>query len=447
MGATGPAAGTRIVERAGESPTLVLDRTRLAVTSGPDEGREMVVDRPSLRVGTAEDSDLILSDETISARHFELHWTEAGCLLRDLGSTNGTRVDGYRVGEIYLPRTARIVVGNTELTFESLGDEVRIPISRRTNFGELLGHSPAMRAAFAALERVARTESTVLLYGESGTGKELAARGLHDSSARSDGPFVVFDCGVANENLIASQLFGHARGAFTGAVEARQGVFESADGGTLVLDELGELPLALQPTLLRALETRTIQRVGETTTRAVDVRFVACTNRNLDEEVRAGRFRQDLFFRMSVISIRLPPLRDRLEEIPRLARHFLTKLGGEAAPDIPPSTMKLLLAHSWPGNVRELRNFVERFLALGELDALDPLAKASPEAGVPAPDPSLTALPFHEAKQLCTDRFERDYLKRLLEKHGDNLSEAARVSGLSRQSCYRLMHKHGLRVD
>lgn len=421
---------------------LVVRPSALEVIEGPDAGRNVEVAGETITVGTGDANHLVLSDPAVSSRHFEIGVTDSGHLLRDLGSTNGTMVDGYRVGAVYLPDDAEVVVGRTRLRYRVLERELEIALTARTNFGQLLGHSVAMRAAFAVLERAARSDATVLILGESGTGKELAARGVHESSPRKDGPFVVFDCGAAAPTLVESQLFGHARGAFTGAHEARAGVFEEANGGTLVLDELGELPLELQPKLLRVLESRTLQRVGEAKPRSVDVRFVACTNRNLEEEVRAGRFRQDLFYRLSVISVRLPPLRERKEEIPRLIRHFASKLRIDDPPDIPPSLAAMLRNHDWPGNVRELRNFVERWVVLGDVD---PTALSLPQ-GTPTPSEELPIdLPFHEAKQRWTEQLERAYLTRLLAAHGDNISEAARAAGLSRQSCYRLMEKHGLR--
>ncbi len=441
-----PAApGTRLISQPGRAPVLVLHPSRLEVIEGPDAAKAIDIGSESVKVGTAPDNHLVLSDSAVSAHHFEILVTSAGRLLRDLGSTNGTVVDGYRVGSIYLPDDTEIAVGHSRLRCCMLEQEVQVPLTTRTNFGQLLGHSAVMRAAFAVLERAARSDATVLITGESGTGKELAARALHEASDRKDGPYVVFDCGAAAPSLLESQLFGHTKGAFTGAHEARAGVFEEAHGGTLVLDELGELPLDLQPKLLRALETRSVQRVGENRPRTVDVRFVACTNRNLQEEVRAGRFRQDLYYRVSVVTVRLPPLRERKEEIPRLVRHFASQFRADSPSDIPPSLAVMLENHDWPGNVRELRNFVERMVVLGDLDPstwvndcpAPPLPSAVEEPPV--------HLPFHEAKQHWTERFERAYFTRLLAAHGHNISEAARAAGLSRQSCYRLMEKHGLR--
>jgi DNA-binding NtrC family response regulator len=438
------APGTRLLTRPGRDPVLLLRPSVLEVIEGPDAGTSAEMQSETLTVGTDQRNRLVLTDATVSARHFEITALPSGRVLRDMGSTNGTTVDGYRVGEVHLPEVAEVTAGQTRLRFRVSSEEVEIALTSRTNFGALLGHGPAMRAAFAVLERAAKTDVTVLVMGESGTGKELAARALHENSSRKEGPYVVFDCGAAASTLLESELFGHARGAFTGAVEARAGTFEEASGGTLVLDEIGELPLSLQPKLLRALEARTVQRLGEHKPRAFDARFVACTNRNLHEEVKAGRFRQDLFFRLSVVSVRLPPLRERKEEIPRLVRHFLSQLRAQDPPDVPPSLSRMLETHDWPGNVRELRNFVERMVVLRDLDPSTLLATAAYGDVEPPVDGIPTHLPYHEAKQQWTDRLERAYLAALLASHGHNISEAARAAGLSRQSCYRLMEKHGL---
>ncbi|MCC6873864.1 MAG: sigma 54-dependent Fis family transcriptional regulator [Sandaracinaceae bacterium] len=433
-------AATRVLSRSDGAAALALRSAKLVVIEGRDRGREASLGASVFRVGGAEDNDLVLSDDAVSRHHFEIAAHDDGFVLRDRGSTNATTISGLRVREAFLESGAEIACGRTRLRFEIASEEQEVPISRRTNFGALLGHGPAMRAAFAVLERAAKTEMTVLLLGESGTGKELAARALHDASPRKDGPYCVLDCGAAAPTLIESQLFGHARGAFTGADQARAGVFEEASGGTLVLDEIGELPAELQPKLLRAIEQRTICRLGEAQPRSVDVRFIACTHRNLEEEVRQGRFRQDLFFRLSVLSVRLPPLRERREEIGRLVRSFLAQLGAER--EISESMIAALQSHDWPGNVRELRNVVERMVALSDLGPEHWMPRGASTAAAP-PDASLA---FHEAKQRCIDAFERSYFARLLELHGDNVSEAARVAGLSRQSCYRLMQKHGLRT-
>ncbi len=431
--------GTRLIERAGAAPVLWVRKSRLVVTRGPDKGKEAAFTGATMTIGTSPACDVVLSDPTVSSHHLELRLDEEGCLLRDHASTNGTFVAGMRVREVYLEDGAQIVAGETTLRLKLLDGHVEIPLSPHHRFGALIGGSPVMRAAFAILERAAATDSTVLIEGESGTGKELAARAVHEASARHDGPYVVCDCGAVTATLAESLLFGHARGAFTGAVETRTGVFEEASGGTLVLDEIGELPLDLQPKLLRAVESRTVTRVGETQARPVDLRLIACTNRNLDAEVHAGRFRQDLFFRLSVIAVRLPPLRDRRDDLAPLIQHLLA-----GRPALPRHVVDLLAGHRWPGNVRELRNVLERLTVLPDLDPttlLDGVAERD------ADQPAEVTLPYHEAKQRQLERFERAYLEHLLELHGGNISEVSRVAGLSRQTCYRLMHKHGIRTD
>ncbi len=453
-GAMSGTNGTRLIERPGADPTLGVREARVSWMTDASDAAVSRIGLTAIVLGSSQEADLVVGAPTVSARHVELRMVERGCLVRDLGSRNGTFVDGMLVTECTLTKSTLLRLGDAVVSVTLGEGEDEVPLSRSTNFGELLGHGPAMRSVFAVLDRAARTDTTILLLGESGTGKELAARAIHARSPRAEGPLVVFDCAAVAPTLVESQLFGHARGAFTGATEARPGVFEQASGGTLVLDELGELPLELQPKLLRVLESRSVQRLGEVRTREVSVRIVASTNRNLGEEVRAGRFREDLFFRLSVVSVHLPPLRERTEEIPRLVAHFRRRLGGDDAPEIPDELMRLLARHDWPGNVRELRNVVERFLALPGIDPAVVLGRGTTEPGSgPKVDPGRESeetawdLPFHDAKARLTDRFERRYLERLLERHGGNISEAARIAGLSRQSCYRLMHKHGLRVD
>jgi DNA-binding NtrC family response regulator len=442
------AGATRVIQRDSGSPVLMVHRAELAVVRGPDKGRSTTIEGQTVHAGTDRGCELVLQDPSVSSRHFSIEPREEGFLLRDLGSTNGTLVDGYRVEGVFLPRSAQIDAGQSRLRFSTSREEVEIPLSRKTRFGDLLGHSNAMRQVFAILERVADTDSTVLVEGESGTGKELAARALHSSSSRSGGMFVAVDCGALPENLIESELFGHAKGAFTGASAAKPGLFEEADGGTLFLDEVGELPLELQPKLLRALETRSVRRLGESQSRPFEVRLVAATNRNLACEVSEGRFREDLYFRLSVIRVRMPSLRERREEIPRLVAHFMDALGRDPSEGIAdPSVMAMLREYPWPGNVRELRNVVERLVLLPGMQPefyLDGGGGSAPDeeaGGGPALD---LEQGFHDGKRQWTERFEREYLARQLARCKGNVSELARVSGLSRQSCHRLLARHGL---
>jgi two-component system, NtrC family, response regulator GlrR len=443
---------TRILHEAGRTVRRVA-RFRLR----PDGGAAVESGETAFRIGSREGNDLVLPDTTVSRIHAEIVATAAGFLLRDLGSTNGTWVDDWRVGEIYLRPGARLRFGRAQVVFDLVGDESEVEISSRDRFGPVLGRSAAMREVFAVLERAAKSDATIVLEGESGTGKELAAEAIHRMSPRADRAFAVFDCASVPATLVESELLGHEKGSFTGATSRRIGRFEEADGGTLFLDEVGELPLDLQPKLLRALEKRELRRVGGSETIGVDVRIVAATNRDLAREVNRGAFREDLYYRLAVVRVKLPPLRERLEDLPLLVEHFVTQLlasdparAQRALDGIGESTWKELRAHPWPGNVRELRNFVERTLALsGPKDAFGAGALAAPVAG---PTPLASPAPsggvdlgrsFLELKQETLARFEEAYLKGILAAHEGNYSRAAAAAGLDRMYFKRLLKKYG----
>jgi two-component system response regulator GlrR len=413
--------------------TLRSRSFRLAVLSGPDQGRSMVLEG-TLLLGSHPEASFRLSDPSVSRYHLELQVHQEGVRIRDLNSTNGTFAGGAALHEV--------TAGNTRLRiFEQEEDLGPVGLTT-TALGGTVGQSPSMRQLLGTLERVAATEATVLLEGETGTGKEVLARALHHHSERRHRPLVVLDCSALAPGVVESTLFGHARGAFSGAVGEQQGVFLEADGGTLFLDEVGELPLELQPRLLRALETRTITRVGETRARAVDVRFVAATHRNLEAEVAAGRFRQDLYFRLAVVQLRVPPLRERTEDIPLLVRHFVTQAGKADFP-LSGELLQRLAEHTWPGNVRELRNTVERALAGQPLQVPVGLL---PAAAVPARE-ELSARPFKEAKERLLEDFTREYLAEVLQRCGDNITAAARQAGLARPHFHELLRRYRLRAD
>lgn len=439
---------TRIIERPDQGRVMLVQRSRLEVIKGPDKGTAIELGAEPAHVGTDDGCELKLSDSAVSSQHFMIQPQAQGFMLRDLGSTNGTFVGGIRAREVYLPRSVSIGLGETQLAFSTSPGELEIPLSKRTRFGDLLGHSDSMRALFAVLERIADRDVTVLIEGESGTGKEVAARALHEQSSRQGELFVAVDCGAIPAGLIESELFGHAKGAFTGATSNRTGPFELAEGGTVFLDEIGELPLDLQPKLLRAIESREIRRVGETKPRPFNARLIAATNRTLLREVEAGRFRQDLYFRLSVIQIRMPPLRERAEEIPRLIAHFLADFDADPSQPLPPSLMAALQAHQWPGNVRELRNAVERLAVIPGMAPhfyLEGSQAHAPATTTGGDGPSVPLdLPFHEGKRRWIEAFERRYLSEMLERCNGNVSELARSSGLSRQSCHRLLDRYGL---
>jgi transcriptional regulator with GAF, ATPase, and Fis domain len=334
-----------------------------------------------------------------------------------------------------------ITIGRTQLVFELEEAKVPLALATREQFGRLVGRSVAMRQVFARLESAAASDATVLLQGETGSGKDAAAESLHMESARREGPFVVVDCSAIPGNLLESQLFGHERGAFTGADRTRQGAFENASGGTLFLDELGDLDLALQPRLLRVLESREIQRVGGDRRIPVDVRVITATNRDLRAEVNARRFRSDLYYRIAVLEITLPPLRERREDLRLLVERFVEAMGADpAVADVLRSAacVSAMLSHPWPGNVRELRNYVERSLTLR--DPLPPAADSTASQAIVD-----ATLPLRLARHRCLARFERDYLSQMLARFENNVSAAARTAGVDRVHFHRLLLRNGLR--
>ncbi|RKH26592.1 sigma 54-interacting transcriptional regulator [Corallococcus sicarius] len=424
-------------------------RVRLLVLSGPEAGQSYPLTPGRYRVGADPASDIVIADRAVSRSHLLLDVREDGIQAVDVGSRNGSFCEGMRFTTLDVRPGAVLTLGTTELKLVPEGEKARaMPLSSRERFGNLVGSSRRMRELFTLLERLAQGESDVLIQGETGTGKELCAEALHTHGTRSKGPFVIVDLAGVAPQLLESELFGHVKGAFTGAQADRAGAFERAHGGTLFLDEVGELPLEVQPRLLRALERRQVKRVGANDYRAVNVRVVAATHQDLEGAVKAGRFRGDLFHRLAVLRAMLPPLRERPEDIPLLIDTVLERMGK------PPSalsdqTRALLSQYPWPGNVRELRNVVDRVVSLGE-SALPDLPE-TPSRPTPAadadPEDTLSLaldLPFKEAKERLIEGFERDYLKTLLERCGGNVSKASREAGIDRVYLRKLLRKHGL---
>jgi DNA-binding NtrC family response regulator len=411
-------------------------KLRLVARTREKELARFSLERGTVTIGSAEGNDLVIAHETVSRRHAELTTRGGAVLVKDLESRNGTRFQGSKIREAFVPAGAVLVLGEVELRIEA--DDA----GSRADFGPLSSVSPPMIAALKALEKVAKTDATVLLEAETGCGKEVTARALHQGSPRASKPFETVDCGSLAKELAASELFGHVKGAFTGADRSRPGAFERADGGTVFLDEIGELPLEQQPLLLRALESRQVRRVGDEKVRPFDVRVIAATNRDLDAEVKAGRFRSDLLHRLAVVRIRLPPLRERLDDLPLLVRAILDALGGRAHGfGLSEPVLARLRAHQRPGNVRELKNLIERGVTLGELPA--PSGSAAPPAVAEQPK----SLDYHQAREDALAAFERDFIEHVLRSCDGNVSKAARESGIDRVYLHKLIKKHAIVLE
>lgn len=419
---------------------------RVTVEEGPDAEETVLIEGDRVTVGTAEGNDLVLSDPTVSRYHLELRRTERGVHVRDLESTNGTFVGNVLI-ERGLVRAGSVVrLGHTKLRVDDQGHATR-EIYEGDRLAGIVGRSGSMRHLMARVAKVASTPVSVLLVGESGTGKEVVARAIHELSTRSEQPYELVDCASLASQLIASELFGHERGAFTGADRQHVGAFERAHQGTLFLDEIGELPADLQPNLLGALERRRIRRVGGSSDRSVDVRVVSATNRDLRLEVNSNAFRLDLYYRLAVVAIEVPPLRERLEDVPLLAEHFARELGRDASFDalFSEDVRAAMMTHRWPGNVRELRNLVEATVAMGEAPPLSgeiPL-DASSSGGIQVG--GLLDLPYKQARKGIVEQFEALYLPHVLAQSEGNVSEAARRARMDRSYLSSLLRKHKLR--
>ncbi len=416
--------------------------------------REKIFDQSVITIGAMDDNDFVVNEETVSRYHCKVLQDQDGYVLQDQSSTNGTFINRVRIREAYLKSGCTVQVGKVELKFYFADEKVPVVPSQKERLGLLIGRNVKVREIYGIIEKIAPAGTTVVIEGETGTGKEVVAQTIHQLSPRASGPMMIFDCGAVPENLIESELFGHEKGSFTGAIMTRQGLFEMAHGGTLFLDELGELNLDLQPKLLRALEQREIRRVGSSKPIKVDVRVIAATNRNLEEEVRSGRFRQDLFYRLSVVRILLPPLRERPEDIPLLVEHFLKTHtfnrgsdGKQRVEGIEREALDLLAGYRWPGNVRELVNVIERAVSfcegqtIGVRDLPEQLRLAGASAGVEAATGEIT---FKEAKERWVSSFERDYIVALLKKNHGNISHAAREADIDRKYFRKLMRKYGV---
>ena len=429
---------------------LPVRSIRVEVTDGPGAGTTLTAERETLSIGTADGNDLVLGDPTVSRYHADVsRHGSGGVSIVDLGSTNGTFVGAVRIERGVVPAGTYVRLGGTTLRISD-GEDVALELHSEEKLGGLLGRTPVMRRLMAQIEKLAATTAPVLLIGESGTGKEVIARALHDRGTRASGPFVTVDCASLSPNLVASELFGHERGAFTGADRAHIGAFESASGGTVFLDELGELPVHIQPTLLGVLERRRFRRLGGRTDISVDVRVISATHRDLRAEVNAGTFRLDLYYRVAIATLRIPALRERVDDIPLLVAHFARECGhdGPLETIFKPGALDALDAHHWPGNVRELRNLVEATIATGEAPAInrDVSRAVATREGIDELFVPLLSLGYKEARATLLEAFEARYFEKLLERAEGNVSRAAREARIDRSHLIDLLKRHGIRT-
>ncbi|MDI1430130.1 sigma 54-interacting transcriptional regulator [Polyangium sorediatum] len=426
--------------------TLRSNKIRIEVGEGPQAGEMRELPGPEIRIGSGADCDFKVKDPTVSRHHLTLRIERNKIRILDAGSLNGTNVDGVQVRDGYARPDSRITIGKTVFRLLMLNTIIELPLFPGECFGQMLGRSTAMRAVFSVLARAAETDATVLIEGETGTGKEVAARAIHDASPRSEGPFVVLDCSAISPELAESELFGHVKGSFTGATMDRPGIFEEADGGTVFLDEIGELPHGLQPKLLRALERMEVRRVGANRPKQFDVRVVAATNRPLPRAVDLGVFREDLYYRLAVVPVRLPPLSERSEDIPMLVRHFEKELSKRMRSTQPLSqeVVDRFSGLTWNGNVRELRNAVARVLAFGAGEGPKTPETWEPDVqslGIRLDDPLL------HGRDRVAQAYEKHYLRLMLQKTDGNVSRAAELAGVGRKFVQMAMKRYGLRGD
>ena len=439
-GVTHVGAGTS-VRAAGEAPRPGPARLRVR-----ERGRERVLalDADSLTVGKAPANDVVLSDSFVSARHLRLERRPGGWRLRDLGSTNGTFLGGVRVTEAELPPGVSLTLGDTEIVLDP-SSEPRSAIPPA--FEGMISREPAMRQMFQLVERVAPADAAVTILGETGTGKELVARALHRLSGRREAAFIPVNCSAIAESLIESELFGHEKGAFSGAERLRKGAFEEADGGTIFLDEIGELPLDLQPKLLRVLELGEVKRVGASRPLTVNVRVVGATHRDLRAQVRAGKFREDLYYRLCVVPVTIPPLRARRSDVRPLAAHFLARAAPRSlALRFADEALAKMESYDWPGNVRQLRNVVQRALLFrGEGLAVPATAVTFEDArGLPAACRDDDTL---YVRGLTMEDLEREAIRLSLRRHRGKRAAVVKELGIAKSTVMKRIAQWGLQDE
>ncbi len=444
---SGGGQATTIIYSHGRAVAVHIPTLAWEVLDGPDAGQRGILEQRALDIGSHPSNQLALHDRAVSRFHCVIQCDERGHRIVDRDSANGTYVNGLRVRDAYLSQEAHIRLGETSIRTHVDGGQRQLPLSDNDSFGPAVGRSVAMREVFALARRAAPTSTTILILGETGTGKDVLARAIHQASDRARRPFVVFDCGAVTPTLVESALFGHERGAFTGAVRDQAGVFEQAHGGTLFLDEIGELPLELQPKLLRALDSGQVTRIGRQQPIAVDVRVLAATNRDLRDLVQRDEFRSDLYYRLAVVTIDMPALRERSDDIPLLAAHFLTEIlhrDGRSLNELRPyldEAFGALKRYPWPGNVRELRNQVERAAALANpAELAKDIVSRLLELRTSIARTMHTRLPLQSARE----QFDREYLRDLMIESQGSVAEAARTADIHPKSLERLLRRYGV---
>jgi len=427
------------------SGQLHIEQCKLVVIEGPSLGQENKLSKPIIRIGNDERNDLQLEDNTVSRFHCEIRRIGEEYLLVDHSSTNGTYVADLRIREVWLYSGCEVSLGNSCFRFQPSVEAVQVEPIHRDRYCELIGGSRRMQEVYGIIDKLAPSDLSVVIEGETGTGKELVARALHQGSRRAKKPLEIFDCSAFPESLLESELFGHEKGAFSGAIRSHRGVFERAEGGTIFFDELGELPLKLQPKFLRALENGEIRRVGGERSFKIDIRVLAATNKQLFQLVEMGLFRQDLYYRLAKALVILPPLHERLEDLEPLCRHFLGELDAGSR-SFSESTLRLMRAYDWPGNVRELRNVVERAAAFGEQQQIISEDLPGHFKAVQTLESSRAPQGLKAAKEHMVTEFERGYLIALLKRHKMNVTKVAQDAGIDRRHVYRLLKKHEINL-
>lgn len=423
---------TKILKLDPKKEIFIIEHPVLSVSTASSPAKKIPIEKEVMLIGSASGCDVVIQDDYVSSKHCQIKKGETGFILKDLGSTNGTLVQGSRIDESPLAPSLEFVIGKTKLSIQSESSEEKVIPLPEDHFCGLVGKTKSMRLLFSKIQKVAPSDSGVLIQGETGSGKELVARALHELSNKSQRPYIILNCGAISANLIESELFGHEKGAFTGAHAKRLGAFEEAQGGTLFLDEVGELPLELQPKLLRVLENQAIRRVGGSTEIPVNVRVIAATHRQLHEQVRKGKFREDLYFRLYVVPLSVPSLRDRLEDIPLLVDYFIRQACPDTPKSISPEALEKLASYDWPGNVRELKNVVLRALIFCEEKAIEP------------DNIEIINELSQDRERINLTTIEKEKIIEALKETDGNKTKAANILGIAKSTLFKKLKEYGI---